>query len=64
MTEVPADDLAYALELIQNYCDDLCAGKYTLQPGENPIIRIQGVAGLGLQGMLKRENEVAQSGGS
>ena len=53
-TTVPADDLAYVLEMVQQYCSDIRNGKYVLLPEEDPLDKIHAIVTFGLLGSFPR----------
>lgn len=51
---VPADDLLYVIEVIQEYCTDLLSGNYVREPGENPLQKIYDLLNIGKIGSIPR----------
>lgn len=55
--EVPADDLLYVLELVQDYCKDVRSGSYRVEPGEIPLQKIGDIITIGKSGSIRRPKE-------
>jgi hypothetical protein len=54
--------LEHALKTIEEYCADIINGSYTLEPGEHPLLKIQGVCGLAKAGLWNPVEEEEDAG--